>query len=83
MHPNLKAGKRVSLAITNYESEALEALARHRGQVVYTVATGPSQAYTSVSRPEKITGAVLLRRMSLREVIAEYERLKAEGKIAA
>ena len=71
-----KYGARITLPCTVYEREALVAVAVHRGIVPQVATEGAKSARKGV-------GANLLRVLSLQDTVAEYERLKAEGKIAA
>lgn len=70
-------GKRASLALTTYERRALRGVARARGVLLFHVATAPGERY-----PTTGSGYALLRTMSLGDIVAEYEKLKAEGKAA-
>lgn len=68
--------QRVSLACSGYEVEALRAVAIYRGILQ---PTAPMRG----DRNLRGTGGQLLRILSLQDVVTEYERLVAEGKIAA
>ena len=68
---------RITLPCTVYERQALQHVAAHRG-VVPMVATA-----SAADAEHKGVGAILLRVLSLNDIVAEYERLKADGKVAA
>lgn len=68
-----KRKERLTLPCTDYEHEAVRAVAVHRG-ILTPVATRHGSRV-------KGRGAVLLRSMPLTEIVAEYERLKAAGEL--
>lgn len=78
-----KMGERATLAITEYEDKALRVVARHRKLILFNVATSPKQGFQSATPAHQAPrGTALLRIMSLAQVVAEYEQLKADGKAA-